>query len=55
MTYEICKKLIEIKDFDIESKEDLQSKLDVFLLNDRVSEEEYKELAGLLNAKQIIL
>lgn len=54
MTYTICKKLIEIKDFDEGEKEDLQNKIDIFLLNNRVSDKEYEELVGLLNAKQII-
>lgn len=51
MTYKICKRLIEIKDFDDESKEDLRNKLDVFLLNDRLIQKEYEELIGLLDAK----
>ena len=51
MTYKVCKRLIEIKEFNEVEKEDLQNKLDIFLLNDRVSDKEYEELVGLLNAK----
>lgn len=51
MTYKICKKLIEIKDFDIEAKDDLLGKLDVFLLNDRINQEQYEELITLLGAE----
>lgn len=51
MTYEICKRLINIKTFDEDSKLDLLNKLDVFLLNDRITEDEYNELTGLLHDK----
>lgn len=51
MTYDVCKRLIEIKDFNEADKEDLQNKIDIFLLNDRISDKEYEELVGLLNAK----
>ena len=51
MTYRICKRLIDIKTFDEESKVDLLGKLDIFLLNNRITEEEYNELIGLLNDK----
>lgn len=50
-TYKVCKRLIEIKSFDKEGKDDLQGKMDVFLLNDRLSQTEYDELVELLNAK----
>lgn len=53
MTYTICKKLIEIKDFTQEEANDLQNKLDVFLLNDRITQEEYEELVGLLAGKVV--
>lgn len=51
MTYRICKRLIDIKTFDEESKAELLSKIDIFLLNNRITEEEYNELTGLLNDK----
>lgn len=53
MTYNICKKLIEIKDFDEESKLDLLNKFDIFLLNNRLTQEEYEELALLLDTKVV--
>lgn len=51
MTYNTCKRLIEIKNFSEEEKANLQNKLDIFLLNDRINEAEYEELVNLLNAK----
>lgn len=51
MTYKICKKLIEIKEFDESGKVELLEKLDIFLLNDRITQAEYEELIELLNAK----
>jgi len=51
MTYAVCKKLIEIKGFTQDEANDLQGKLDVFLLNDRITQEEYEELAGSLADK----
>lgn len=54
MTYRNCKKLIEIaekkgtktQDFI----DDMKNKMDVFLLNDRITEEEYTELLRLLDS-----
>lgn len=43
MTYYLCKKLILANKID-----GLQDKLDVFLLNDRLTDEQYNELANLL-------
>lgn len=40
-TYEMCKFLIEKGRYE---KEDMLSKLDLFLLGDRITEEEYKNL-----------
>ena len=54
MTYLNCKKVIENKrKFLVEEEwaafsSDMQDKLDVFLLNSRLSEEQYSELVGLL-------
>ena len=45
MTYRLCKLLIENGNYD---KDDMLVKLDVFLLNNRISQEEYEELVGLL-------
>lgn len=44
MTYQLCKRLIESgKTFG------LMDKLDVFLLNNRITEEQYNELIKLIN------
>ena len=45
MTYRLCKQLIENGNYD---KDDMLVKLDVFFLNNRISQEEYEELVGLL-------
>ena len=58
MTYRNCKKLIEnvnIKgaktaDFII----DMAGKLDIFLLNNRITKDEYNELSALLNPAETI-
>lgn len=47
MTYRNCKKLIEIGRYE---KEYMLNKLDIFLLNDRISQLEYEELVGMINA-----
>lgn len=47
MTYEFCKKVIENETYG--TKEEMLLKLDVFLLNNRISQAEYEELANLLN------
>jgi hypothetical protein len=47
MTYSYCKKIIQNKTYS--SKEDMMDKLDVFLLNSRITETEYNELTALLN------
>lgn len=46
MLYNLCKRMIENKNFT--SKEDMQHKFDVFLLGNRLTEEEYKELTQML-------
>lgn len=47
MTYFYCKKVIENKTYN--TREDMFIKLDVFLLNSRIKQEEYNELVDLLN------
>lgn len=47
MTYIFCKKVIENGTYG--TKEEMMLKLDVFLLNDRISQAEYEELVDLLN------
>lgn len=51
MTYIICKKLIELKEYTQEEADELQNKFDVFLLNNRFTQEEYEELTTLLTGK----
>lgn len=47
MTYSFCKKVIENKTYT--TIEEMQTKLDVFLLNNRISQTQYEELTALLN------
>ena len=46
MTYIFCKKIIQNGTYG--TKEEMQLKLDVFLLNNRLTQEEYEELTNLL-------
>ena len=46
MTYKNCKKLIEAGRC---SYEDMMKKLDVFLLNNRITVEQYRELIEIMN------
>lgn len=56
MTYQICKNLIEIaKRNGTKTQEyisEMKAKLDIFLLNNRVTEEEYAELTEILDEKE---
>lgn len=45
MTYNYCKKIIANGNYN---KDDMLDKLDVFLLAGRITDEQYKELVGLL-------
>ena len=45
MTYTYCKSIIERGNYDAEKMRD---KLDVFLLADRITQEQYKELTALI-------
>ena len=49
MTYLLCKKVIEKGTCG--TKEEMLIKLDVFLLNNRITQEEYEELVNLLENK----
>ena len=51
MTYVYCKKIIERGNYN---KEEMLNKLDVFLLNNRITEDQYKELVGIINETQIV-
>lgn len=54
MTYTYCKKVIDNTTYKSQAqKDEMQVKLDVFLLNDRVGREEYTNLTELLMAKEI--
>lgn len=48
-TFTLCKKVIENKTYG--TKEEMLVKLDVFLLNNRITQENYNELTDLLNAQ----
>ena len=53
-TYILCKKVIENTEYkNQEQKDEMQFKLDVFLLNNRISQNEYNELSQLLIDKSI--
>ena len=45
MTYTYCKSIIERGNYDAE---EMRDKLDVFLLADRITQEQYKELTALI-------
>lgn len=45
MTYTVCKRLIEGGNYD---KADMSLKLDIFLLHNRITQEQYEELIGLM-------
>lgn len=48
-TYILCKRVIENKTYG--TKEEMLVKFDVFLLNNRITQEQYNELIDLLNAQ----
>ncbi len=48
MTYKVCKRLIQNGNYE---KEDMMTKLDIFLLNDRITEVQYSELVSLIQNK----
>ena len=49
MTYIYCKKVIQNGAYG--TREDILIKLDVFLLNNRITQDEYNELIGMLPAQ----
>lgn len=49
MTYKLCATVINKGTYG--TREEMLEKLDVFLLNNRITEEEYNELLALLNGK----
>lgn len=48
LTYRACKSMIERQSYI--SKEDMQEKLDLFLIGNRITQDEYKELTEILAA-----
>lgn len=54
MTYFYCKTIITNSNYTSQvQKDDMQMKLDVFLLNDRITQAQYTELSEMLAAKPI--
>ena len=49
MTYRNCKKLIELGRYEYS---DMMNKLDVFLLGDRITQEQYDELVKMMNDRK---
>lgn len=47
LTYRACKSQIERQSYI--SKEDMQQKLDIFLVGDRITQPQYEELSSQLN------
>lgn len=52
MTYSACKKVIQNGTYG--TKEDMQTKLDIFLLNNRLSQPQYEELTALLAGEESV-
>ena len=48
MTYTYCKKVIQNGAY--RTREEMLIKLDIFLLNNRIAQDQYTELVGLLPA-----
>lgn len=46
MIYTLCKKVIASGNYD---KEDMHKKLDVYLLCDRITQEQYEELVDMIS------
>jgi len=54
MTYTYCKRIIENTTYTSqEQKDEMQNKLDVFLLNNRISDTQYNELTSMLAEKPV--
>lgn len=54
-TYILCKIAIKNANYkNQKEKDDMQLKLDVFLLNDRIEQDEYEELTELLSVKLVV-
>ena len=46
MTYNVCKRLIQNGNYE---KDDMMMKLDVFLLNNRITKAQYEELVDMMS------
>lgn len=51
MTYKNCKKLIDAERYEYN---DMMNKLDVFLLGDRINQEQYEELVKKMNDRKVL-
>ena len=51
MTFVFCEKVIDNGRYG--TKEEMMIKLDVFLLNSRITQEQYNELVALLESKEV--
>lgn len=49
LTYNLMKRIIQKGNYD---KDDVMNKLDVFFAGDRITKEEYKELAAMVNPEE---
>lgn len=48
-TYDMCKTLIQKNRYE---KDDMTQKLDIFLLGNRITEEQYTELVGMMDSQK---
>ena len=51
MIYSLCKKVIEGGNYEYQS---MLTKLDVYLLGNRITAEQYTELKGLMDSQQVV-
>ena len=50
MIYTLCKKVIETGNYEYQP---MLNKLDIYLLGNRITAEQYTELKGLMDAQQV--
>lgn len=51
ITYRVCESIISGNRY--KTKEDIQTKLDVFYIGNRITQSEYETLSNLLKAQQV--
>lgn len=51
LTYRVAKSMINGENYEYN---DMMKKLDIFLLGNRITDEQYNELVGLMDAKKTI-